>query len=688
MMKHISHKIIVAIIACVLVSILVVGVIVTGVAQSGIESEARTSMQNLADSYANLMGKKMAEYEGYIRGFDVSFQADYDTSQLANKEYNDAFIAGMVAEGLNVDSRDEKILSVYAYINPDYQGDVSGFFISDGEDSGVESEDYAEYMTGDFDGFEFLYEAEETQEPFWMDPYYDSDLEETAVTYCIPVYKNDTFIAAIGLDISFEDFNDMVTQAQVYEKGSASLLNSEYSFIADTEYDTEDSLESVGLDQVLAAMEASDSGVVMQEDEKGKDKMYAYSILDNGFIFMASVSENEVMAAVTSMKYKTLAAGIAMVVIACLMALFVGSTISAPIRAIVKDLDRVRDGDFTGNNYRKYLKKKDETGHLAKSVNSMQQAMAKMVGTVNNENTVMNNVVSRTDEAVNALLDQISSISSVTESLAANMEETASTASQLSDSAEQMKIAVNDMSDSNSRGMESVGDISARAAKLKDESESEAARAGALISDVENRLKDALEQAKTIEEIKSLTGSIMKIASQTNLLALNASIESVKAGEAGKSFAVVAEEISHLADSSQQTAHDIQTVTENVIENVELLRETSEEMLNLMDEHVKGSYGRLISTSEQYSSDAENMKMILEEFSQAAASIYNETEALGSAAGNLKQATSEGAIETNDLAHDTEGVMSNTTLVQSQASELSETSKRLNSTISMFSVND
>ncbi|SFG85218.1 Methyl-accepting chemotaxis protein [Lachnospiraceae bacterium C7] len=245
-----------------------------------------------------------------------------------------------------------------------------------------------------------------------------------------------------------------------------------------------------------------------------------------------------------------------------------------------------------------------------------------------NEN-VLYNVRSLTESNYNLTKAVDTIYSDITSNVAA-LEQVSSNMSQVTNDTNSIGINLNDVNDAFERvgadaieGIETSKQIQTNAKNAKNVVGSKKAVAEEQILKLSDALKDAIEGSRKVEQIDSLTIDILDIASQTNLLALNASIEAARAGTAGRGFAIVAQEISSLAENSKHTAENIQTISHEVTNAVADLSKHSEVFLNYIHDNVMKDYDDFVNTGEQYQETAETMTTILNGFNDSFIELNN-----------------------------------------------------------------
>lgn len=690
-MKKIGTSIIVGIVACVVAATVVVSSSISIVSSRVIVDEAKEKLEARALQYANEMNTEFATYEIAAKGIADFVQAKGDFDKYSDEEYYREFIEEIDSYVKQVSTSDENILSLELYMGPDKVKTLIGtWYIGEEKQNYDENERYQSWFT-DQPEFQWYIKAEDNG-PSWFKSYYSPDLATNVMTYGYPLYiydetkGKDVAYAMVGLTIAFNRYADMVSQVKLYDTGRASLVDADQCFAVDSVYNINDNLTTVGYTAIIEGLEKSDSGIVELTTKDGQDTYVAYAKMRNGYTVLMQAPVDEVNETTTKVIYLAIFIGVIICIVAIIIAVIIGEKISKPIKKIAKDLDLMKDGDFTGQNYKKYLKNKNEIGRLAKAIESVETSMQNTVSSVNASGAEVINSAVQLEGVIGNLVDQVSNISAISEELAASMEETAATAESLSASSDNMMKHVINMNEKNNEGKESVLGIRERANLLKEEASSSYEYTEEITRETELKLKAAIEKSKEVSVIEELTNSILTIADQTTLLSLNASIEAARAGESGKGFAVVADEIRKLAESCEETAIQIQEITVNVTDSVDNLCNSAMEVLDFIENHVSEINNKLIDTSERYNNDAQNMGDILEELNNVSERISDEITVIMKAFSDLRDATYDGAKGTTEVATNAEQVSINTGYVREQAEKLKDVSENLKETMEQFKV--
>ncbi|USP16017.1 methyl-accepting chemotaxis protein [Vibrio gazogenes] len=426
----------------------------------------------------------------------------------------------------------------------------------------------------------------------------------------------------------------------VFIHQDVSLLNQRVETLGIPFADIQDIVRS-GKDQVL-------------EIQGKKYVVYARAIQDSDLITVAVIDQQSLVQPLYHTLYSQLAVTGVLVLIGIALFNWICSILFRPLKHVSDALEQIASGsgDLT---QRIEIRSHDEVGKVAHGFNTFVDSLQQLISHIRQQSDALTLMSQKSTERVNQTVEELSMQQQEITMVATAVTEMASATQEIASHAEQTAHSAQNSSESTQHGHQLVMNTKQSINHLA----SEVTQASSVISELDQHSA----------EISAVLGTIQGIAEQTNLLALNAAIEAARAGEQGRGFAVVADEVRVL---SQRT----HTSTEEIKSTIQTLQEMTQRAVGLMENSAK-----LAESSVQ---DADHASQALEEILTSVGQISDMATQIATAAEEQTHVTGEITQNVTAIKDVTEGLASGAEAGLQQTNEMKDQAMALNSKVATF----
>ncbi|SDK00032.1 methyl-accepting chemotaxis protein [Sediminibacillus albus] len=372
---------------------------------------------------------------------------------------------------------------------------------------------------------------------------------------------------------------------------------------------------------------------------------------------------------------------IASILIGGVLVFLISRLVSRNLNKVIHVSDQIAEGNLAVEPV--HYKGSDEIGRLASSVNTMGKSLKEMVQKISGISETVSGQSEELTQSANEVKAGSQQIATTMQEMASGSESQANSASELAavmgTFSEKVQTA-NENGELIQQSSDHVLGMTEDGSRLMDSSIEQMTKIDAIVQDAVKKVQGLDTQS---QEISKLVSVIKDIAEQTNLLALNAAIEAARAGEHGKGFAVVADEVRKLAEQVGVSVTDITGIVGSI-----------QTESGIVAESLQGGYKEVEQGTHQIKTTGETFKNINNSVSEMAFNVQTVSENLASIAANSQEMNAsieeiasiseEAAAGVEQTSASSQQTSSSMEEVADSSEELSKLAEELNGLVRQF----